>query len=91
MVKIRLRKTGSRNQPSYRVIVAESTSPRDGRVIETIGYYSPLQNPKLLEINEEKALSWLRRGAQPTDTAKSLLAKVGVWDKFQSPQPAQPQ
>ena len=84
MVKIRLRRLGSRNQPTYRVVVAESASPREGRFIETLGHYNPLRQPALIVIDEEKALKWLRQGAQPTETARSLLAKQGIWQKFRA-------
>ncbi|MBI3922067.1 MAG: 30S ribosomal protein S16 [Armatimonadetes bacterium] len=90
MVKIRLRRLGSRNQPTYRVVVAESASPREGRFIETLGHYNPLRQPALIVIDEEKALKWLRQGAQPTETARSLLAKQGIWQKFRAAAPAAP-
>jgi len=88
LVKIRLRRTGSRNQPSYRVVVAEASSPRDGGFIETIGHYGPLRNPALVEIEEDKALHWLRQGAQPTETVRGLMKKLGIWRKFQSAESA---
>lgn len=81
MVKIRLRRMGRRNRPSYRVVVADSRSPRDGRFIEIIGHYNPLTDPATISIDEEKALKWLRCGAQTTDTVRSLLAKLGIMDK----------
>ena len=87
MVKIRLRRMGRRNRPFYRVVVADSRSPRDGKFIEIIGHYNPLTDPSLIDINEEKALKWLRCGAQPTDTVRSLLGKLGIMDKFEQ-QPA---
>ncbi len=82
MVKIRLRRMGRKNRPSYRVVVADSRSPRDGRFIEVIGHYDPLTDPATIEINEEKALEWLRSGAQPTETVQSLLGKLGIMDRF---------
>ena len=82
MVKIRLRRMGRRNRPFYRVVVAESRSPRDGKFIEIIGHYDPLTDPATIDINEEKALKWLRCGAQPTDTVRSLLGKLGIIDRF---------
>ena len=82
MVKIRLRRVGNRNRPIYRVVVADSRSPRDGAFIETIGHYNPLTDPATVDINEEKALKWLTYGAQPTDTVSSLLRKLGILDKF---------
>ncbi len=87
MVKIRLRRMGRRNRPFYRVVVAESRSPRDGKFIKIIGHYNPLTDPATIDINEEEALKWLRCGAQPTDTVRSLLGKLGIMDKFEQ-QPA---
>ena len=81
-VRIRLQRGGRKNRPFYRVVVADSRSPRDGRYIEKIGYYDPIPDPAVIVIDEEKALRWLLIGAQPTETAKSLLRKVGVWAKF---------
>jgi len=82
MVKIRLRRVGAKNKPAYRVVVTDSRSARDGAFIETIGHYNPLTEPAIIHINEEKALEWLKRGAQPTDTVRSLLQKTGILDKF---------
>jgi len=79
---------GRRNRPSYRVVVADSRSPRNGKFVETIGYYNPLTNPATINIDEEKALKWLRYGAQPTDTVRSLLSKLGIMDKIK-PTPGQ--
>lgn len=73
---------GRRNRPFYRVVVADSRSPRDGKFIETIGHYDPLTEPATVEINEDKALKWLRCGAQPSDTVRSLLGKAGIMDKL---------
>ncbi|MDY6908246.1 MAG: 30S ribosomal protein S16 [Chloroflexota bacterium] len=84
MVKIRLRRTGRRNRPSYRVVVADSRAPRDGAFIETIGHYDPLTDPPTIVIDEDKALKWLREGAQPTQTVTSLLSRLGIMDKFQT-------
>jgi len=84
MVKIRLRRTGAKKQPSYRMVVADSRAPRDGAFIEIIGHYNPLTDPETIVISEEKALHWLSKGAQPTDTAARLLAKAGVMDKFKT-------
>lgn len=75
---------GRRNRPFYRVVVADSRSPRDGRFIETIGHYDPLTEPATVEINEDKALKWLRCGAQPSDTVRSLLGKLGIMDKVET-------
>ena len=77
-VKIRLRRTGAKKAPSYRVVVADSRYPRDGRFIEELGYYNPLTDPVTIKIDVEKAENWIKNGAQPTDTVKALLKKVGV-------------
>ena len=77
-VKIRLRRTGAKKAPSYRVVVADSRYPRDGRFIEEIGYYNPLQEPAVIKIDMEKAANWIANGAQPTDTVKVLLKKAGL-------------
>jgi len=79
--KIRLRRMGAKKNPFYRVVVADSRSPRDGRFIEELGYYDPVQNPVNISIDEEKALKWLKNGAQPSETVKTLLKKTGVWQK----------
>ena len=79
-VKTRLRRLGAKKAPFYRVIVADSRSPRDGRFIEEIGYYNPLTNPAEIKIDAEKAKKWLSNGAQPTETVKSLLKKSGIVD-----------
>ena len=77
-VKIRLRRMGAKKAPFYRVVVADSRYPRDGRFIEEIGVYDPLQNPSKFEVDGEKAKMWIKNGAQPTDTVKSLLKKNGI-------------
>lgn len=81
-VRIRLARHGKKKVPFYRLVVAESASPRDGRFIEMIGTYNPMTDPAEVRVNEERALHWLRHGALPSDTARALLRKVGVWDKF---------
>ena len=81
-VKIRLTRVGKKKQPSYRVVVADSRSPRDGRIIENIGWYNPRVEPSAIHIDEDKAISWLQKGAQPTDSVTLLLRKVGVMDRF---------
>ncbi|MBR6682533.1 MAG: 30S ribosomal protein S16 [Clostridia bacterium] len=78
MVKIRLKRVGAKKQPFYRVIVADSRSPRNGRFIEEIGYYNPLTNPAEVKIDAEKATKWINNGAQPTETVKALLKKAGI-------------
>jgi small subunit ribosomal protein S16 len=82
MVKIRLQRVGTKKKPAYRVVVADSRSPRDGAFIEIIGHYDPLTEPVTIVIKQEKALEWLRRGAQPTETVASLLSKSGISDKL---------
>lgn len=77
-VKIRLRRMGSKKAPFYRVIVADSRAPRDGKFIEEIGYYNPLTEPVDFKVNEEKANEWISKGAQPTDVIKRLFTKAGV-------------
>ena len=78
MVKIRLRRMGAKKAPFYRVVVADSRYPRDGRFIEEIGYYNPLEKPEVVKIDVEKAQKWIANGAQPTDTVKSLFKKAGI-------------
>ena len=80
MVKIRLRRMGAKKAPFYRVVVADSRYPRDGRFIEEIGYYNPLTNPVEVKIDADKAKKWLDNGAQPTETVKALLKKSGIVD-----------
>jgi small subunit ribosomal protein S16 len=82
MVRIRLRRVGKRKQPFYRVVIADSRSPRDGRFIEIIGQYYPLTNPSQITIDNEKALTWLRKGAQPSEQVKSLLKRTGIWSEY---------
>src|SRR5215469_2892496 len=82
-VKIRLKRTGMKKAPSYRVVVADARSPRDGRIIEKIGWYNPLVEPSAVHIDVEKALGWLKNGAQPTDSVTSLLKRAGVMDRFE--------
>jgi len=77
-VKIRLKRMGAHKKPFYRVVVADSRSPRDGKFIEEIGYYNPLTDPADIKINEELAKKWISNGAQPTDTVKSLFKKSGI-------------
>ena len=84
MVKIRLRRMGSKKKPSYRLVVADSRTARDGAFISTIRHFNPLTDPETVVIDEEKALHWLSQGAQPTATATRLLTKVGILDKFKT-------
>ncbi len=82
MVKIRLRRVGGKKKPSYRLVIADIRAPRDGAFIDIIGHYNPLTDPETVVIKEEKAIHWLRQGAQPTDTAARLLNKAGIMEKF---------
>ena len=77
-VKIRLRRMGAKKAPFYRIVVADSRYPRDGRFIEEIGYYNPLQDPPVVKIDEEKAAKWIANGAQPTDTVKAIFKKNDI-------------
>lgn len=81
-VRLRLRREGTKKTPHYRVVAADQRSPRDGRFIEILGEYHPLDNPSTIKIDEERALHWLRVGAQPSDQVKQLLRIVGVWEQF---------
>jgi len=89
-VRIRLKRLGAKKRPFYRLIVADSRAARDGRFIDQLGYYDPIADPVQLQVNEEKTLEWLRNGAQPSDTARDLLRKAGVWDKFRGGKDATP-
>lgn len=80
-VRIRLKRMGAKKRPFYRVVVADSKAPRDGRFIEEIGYYNPTTDPKIIKIDQEKAQKWLSQGAQPSETVKSLLAQAGLQSK----------
>ncbi len=81
MVKIRLMRMGKKKQPAYRVVVADSRSPRDGRFIEIIGQYNPLPDPSEIDIDEEKALTWLAKGAQASEQVTAILKRAGIWQK----------
>ncbi|NLC95824.1 MAG: 30S ribosomal protein S16 [Bacilli bacterium] len=84
MVKLRLQRLGAKKRPFYRIVASDSRFPRDGRFIEIVGTYNPLTSPAEVKIDEEKALKWLNNGAQPTDTVRSLLSRVGIWEKFKN-------
>ncbi|CRK80512.1 30S ribosomal protein S16 [Neobacillus massiliamazoniensis] len=81
-VKIRLKRMGAKKTPFYRIVVADSRSPRDGRYIEIVGTYNPVAQPALLDINEELALKWLQDGAKPSDTVRNLFSSQGIMEKF---------
>jgi small subunit ribosomal protein S16 len=81
MVKIRLMRVGMKGTPSYRVVIAEASSPRDGRIIESIGWYDPLTNPSTIKIDGDKARHWLSVGAQPTESTRSLLMRAGIIER----------
>ena len=88
LVRIRLRRMGKKNAPFYRMVVADSTSPRDGRFIETLGHYNPSRNPHVLQLQEDRVLHWLSRGATPSETARSLLRREGIlkrWHEMRHP------
>jgi small subunit ribosomal protein S16 len=82
MVRIRLRRTGAKKKPSYRIVVSHSTSPRDGRFIEIIGYYHPRQDPALIVVKEDRLFHWLSMGAQPSDSVKRLLQREKLLERF---------
>lgn len=83
-VKLRLKRMGSKQKPFYRIVAADSRSPRDGRFIETVGTYNPIVKENNVTVDEEKIAKWINNGAQPTDTVKSLLSKSGVWSKIKN-------
>lgn len=82
MVKLRLMRVGKKKQPTYRVVASDSRSARDGRFIEILGVYNPRAEPSVVTIDNEKALGWLRKGAQPTERVEKLLRQSGAWDEF---------
>ena len=81
-VKLRLKRMGAKKDPRYRIVAADSRSPRDGRDIDTIGWFNPTTNPETVEIDTDKALDWLRKGAQPSDTVRNILSKQGVMKQY---------
>lgn len=81
-VKIRMRRMGSKRKPFYRIVVADSRMPRDGRFIEEVGYYNPLTDPDEVKLEEDKIFEWLEKGAQPSDTVRSLLSKAGLMTRY---------
>ena len=80
-VKIRLKRIGAKKTPFYRIVVADSRSPRNGRFIEEIGYYNPLTEPKIVKVDNEKALNWIKNGAKPTETVERLFKENGLYEK----------
>jgi small subunit ribosomal protein S16 len=89
-VKLRLMRMGKKKQPAYRLVATDSRSPRDGRFIEIVGTYDPRREPSVVTIDNDKAVGWLRQGAQPTDTAKKLLEISGAWAQFKGATTAAP-
>lgn len=81
-VKIRLKRMGAKQRPFYRIVVADSRSPRDGRFISEVGTYNPLVNPAEIKINKEAVIDWVKKGAQPTDTVRNLLSKTGILEEI---------
>ena len=79
MVKLRLRRMGAKKRPSYRIVAADSRSPRDGAFIETVGFYDPITDPATINVNLDRARHWINNGAQPTDTVRSILQRAGVY------------
>jgi small subunit ribosomal protein S16 len=87
-VKLRLMRVGKKKQPTYRIVAADSRSPRDGRFIEIVGTYAPRSDPSEITVKSDKALAWLSKGAQPTETVRKLLQISGVWAEYESTRPA---
>jgi small subunit ribosomal protein S16 len=84
-VKLRLTRVGKTKQPTYRIVAADSRSPRDGRFLEIVGHYNPRTEPSVISIDNDKAVKWLRQGAQPTDRVRKLLEASGAWTQFTTP------
>ena len=89
-VKLRLMRMGKKKQPTYRVVAADSRSPRDGRFIEVLGFYNPRSEPSVIDIDNEKAVGWLRNGAKPTERVQKLLTISGAWSEFSGEAPPAP-
>ncbi len=87
MLRIRLRRVGAKHRPSYRLVVADSRAPRDGKTVDIVGHYSPIDQPEKVVVDKEKVTSWLGKGAQPSDTVRRLLGKVGVMEPLPSKAP----
>jgi small subunit ribosomal protein S16 len=88
-VKIRLMRMGKKKQPTYRVVIADGRSPRDGRYIEIVGQYRPREEPSHFAVDDEKVLGWLRQGAQPTDQVHRLLVNAGIWERYETDRKAE--
>lgn len=86
-VKLRLTRVGKKKTPMYRVVVADERAPRDGRFIEILGQYQPLDNPSIINLKDDRALYWLSQGAQPTETVQKILSISGIWEQFEKTQP----
>ncbi|MGE5618893.1 MAG: 30S ribosomal protein S16 [Sphingomonadaceae bacterium] len=86
MIKIRLRRTGAKKQPSYRIVVADARAPRDGKYIDLVGHYNPLTEPATIQVDVEKAAKWVGQGAQMTETVEKLFTRAGVIDQVRRPQ-----
>ncbi len=91
MVKIRLKRMGAKRRPFYRLVVADSRSPRDGRFIEQVGYYDPLTEPATIKVDEDKLALWLERGAQPSEAARTILKREGALERVQARRAAGPE
>ena len=89
-VRIRLQRHGRKKRPFYRLVAADARAQRDGRFLERLGHYDPLTNPAEVVIDEDRVLKWLKRGAQPSDTAKNLLSRAGIWERFTAERLGQP-
>ena len=89
-VRIRLQRHGRKKRPFYRLVAADARAQRDGRFLERLGHYNPLTDPAEVVIDEEKVLKWLKRGAQPSDTAKNLLSRAGIWERFTAERSGRP-
>lgn len=85
MLRLRLKRVGARNQPSYRIVVADARAARDGAFVEQVGHYNPMTDPPTIVVDEEKALKWLRLGAQPSDAVVRVLRNLGTLDKVKNP------
>lgn len=83
-VKLRLKRMGAKQRPFYRIVAADSRSPRDGKFIETVGTYDPIKKDNNISVNEEAIMKWLNNGAQPTDTVKNILTQTGIWSKYKN-------